>query len=142
MDAGNFLDLSIKISKPTIQRATMLMNGITKKMKFLLCQGESCCCLLQKKNCEGREGKKTANFSSILSNMERHERLNEIDQNKEAAAAAQSNTDSPAEEERRSILLMKYIVDNFKRKSQSKNLLAKSTLDWVENVQTCVSKYA
>jgi hypothetical protein len=95
-----------------------------------------------KKELRGSGRKKTANFNSILSNMERHERLNEIDQNKEAAAAAKSNTYSPAEEERRSILLMKYIVDNCKRKSQSKNLLAKSTLDWGENVQTCVSKYA
>jgi len=48
------------------------------------------------------------------------------------------------EEERRSILLMKYIVDNFKRKSQSKNLLAKRTLELVvdENFQRCASKYA
>ena len=45
------------------------------------------------KELRGSARKKTTDLSSILSNMKRHKRLGEIEQNKEAAAAAQSTTD-------------------------------------------------
>lgn len=51
------------------------------------------------KELRGSGRKRTADFSSILSNMERHKKLNEMEQNKEAEAAAQSNNDTPAEAE-------------------------------------------
>ena len=49
------------------------------------------------KELRGSARKKTTDLSSILSNMKRHKRLGEIEQNKEAAAAAQSNSDTPEE---------------------------------------------
>merc|ERR1719225_1697174 len=49
------------------------------------------------KELRGSARKKTTDLSSILSNMKRHKRLGEIEQNKEAAAAAQANSDTPEE---------------------------------------------
>ena len=49
------------------------------------------------KELRGSARKKTTDLSSILSNMKRHKRLGEIEQNKEAAAAALSNNDTPDE---------------------------------------------
>ena len=49
------------------------------------------------KELRGSARKKTTDLSSILSNMKRHKRLGEIEQNKEAAAAALSNSDAQDE---------------------------------------------
>ena len=43
------------------------------------------------KELQGSDRKNTTDLSSILSNMKRHKRLREIEQDKEAAAAAQAN---------------------------------------------------
>ena len=49
------------------------------------------------KELRGSARKKTTDLSSILSNMKRHKRLGEIEQNKEAAAVAQSTSDAQDE---------------------------------------------
>jgi len=51
------------------------------------------------KELRGPGRKRTADFNTILSDMEKHKKLNEIEQHKEAEAAAKSNNDTPVEAE-------------------------------------------
>ena len=66
-----------------------MQNFTTPKSKLQLTSAN--------KELRGSARKKTTDLSSILSNMKRHKRLGEIEQSKEAAAAANLASDTPDE---------------------------------------------
>ena len=66
-----------------------MQNFTTPKSKLQLTSAN--------KELRGSARKKTTDLSSILSNMKRHKRLGEIEQSKEAAAAANLTSDTPDE---------------------------------------------